>query len=73
MPALIEQNLNIESTNWIFANIHNIFLLIIQYKSLTLHCWNKVNFCRKNIEMKQVQNWALFLVNFYNKLNISIY
>lgn len=41
-------------------------------KSLSLPRWNKANSYRKNIEMKQVQKWVLFLEDFYNRLNISI-
>lgn len=40
-------------------------------KSLSLPRWNKANSYRKNIEIKQVRSWVLFLEDYYNRLNIS--
>ena len=47
------------------------FIWLFNRKFLPLPRWNKANSYRKNIEMKQVQSWVLFLEDYYNKLNIS--
>ena len=41
-----------------------------RYKLIYLLCWNKANSYRKNIEMRQVQNWVFFLEDFYRHYKI---
>ena len=55
-----------------FFYINALFIWYFYQKFLPLLRWNKANSYRKNIEMKQVQKWVLFLEIYYNRLNISI-
>lgn len=54
-----------------FFYINALFIWYFYQKFLPLPRWNKANAYRKNIEMKQVQKWVLFLEIYYNRLNIS--
>ena len=55
-----------------FFYINALFIWYFYQKFLPLPRWNKANSYRKNREMKQVQNWVLFLDDFYNNLTISL-